>query len=75
MPKIPPQLIQMMKGGDPQQILSGMIQQNGNPMLSNVISMINNHDSQGIETFARNLCKSKGIDADELMKNVQSQFQ
>lgn len=72
--QIPPQLMQMLKGGNPQQILSGMIQNNNNPMLQNVMSMMNNNDSKGIEQLARNLCSSRGIDADELMKNVQNQF-
>lgn len=74
MPKLPPQFLQMIRGGNPQQILSGMIQQNNNPMLQNVMNMMNNGDSSGIEQFARNLCASKGIDADELMRNVQEQF-
>lgn len=77
MPKIPPQLIQMMKGGNPQQIAMNMFKQNtaNNPMMENVMGMLNNNDSRGIETIARNLCKSKGIDPDELLRNVQSQFQ
>lgn len=74
--QIPNQLMNMLKGGNPQQILSGLIQQRGgnNPMLQNVISMMNSGDSKGIEQIARNLCKSKGIDADKIYEQIQNQF-
>lgn len=74
--QIPPQLIQMLKGGrNPQQMLSNMLQGNQDPMAQNIMSMINNNDGNAIEKFARNICKSRGIDADELMKNIQNQLQ
>lgn len=73
--KIPNQLIQMLKGGNPQQILTNMLQQNcNNPMAQNIISMMNNNDSQSIENIARNICASRGINADELMSSVKDQF-
>ena len=71
--QFPTQLIQMIKGGNPQQILSNMLQQNTNPMAQNIIGLINNQDNKGIEQLARNICASKGIDADELMNNVKNQ--
>lgn len=72
--QFPTQLIQMIKGGNPQQILSNMLQQNTNPMAQNIIGLMNNNDNKGIEQLARNICKSRGIDPDELMKSVQNQF-
>lgn len=74
--QIPNQLMGMLKGGNPQQILSGLIQQRGgnNPMLQNVMSMMNGGDSKGIETMVRNICSSRGLDADEMLKQVQEQF-
>ena len=70
------QLMQMMKSGDPRQaiisILNG-VQQN-NPMLSNVINMVNKNDVNGIEQFARNLAKEKGIDADRAIQQIMQQF-
>lgn len=72
--QISTQLIQMLKGGDPQQILLNMLQQNANPMAQNIIGLMNNKDQKGIEQLARNICESKGIDADELMNNVKNQF-
>lgn len=75
--QLPMQLIQMIKGGgNPQQMLMGMLQNNmkGNPMMENVMQMANSGNGAGIEQLARNLCKSKGINPDELMSQVQNQF-
>ena len=54
-----------------QYVLQGMTPQNilrkvniQNPMLNNVIGMAKNGDTQGVETFARNICKQKDIDFD-----------
>lgn len=73
--QIPPQLIQMMKGGgNPQEMLKGMLNGRTDGVSQNIINLMNNNNGNGIETLARNLCKSRGIDPDELMKNVQSQL-
>jgi hypothetical protein len=53
----------MAKGLTPQNILSKL--NVNNPILSNVISMAQNGDSQGVEKFARNICKQKGLDFDQ----------
>lgn len=76
MNNFPVQLIQMLKGGNPQQVAMNFLQQNskGNPMLENLMGMMNNGDSAGIEKVCRNVIKSKGYDPDELMKNFQSQW-
>lgn len=52
----------MMQGFTPKGILSKM--SINNPMLNNVISMAQNGDTEGVEKFARNICKQKGIDFD-----------
>lgn len=74
--QIPPQLMQMLKGGNPQQIAMGFLQQNtkGNPMMENLFSLANKGDGEAVEKICRNIIKSKGYDPDELMKNFQSQF-
>ena len=36
-----------------------------NPMARNVANMYQNHDSKGLEQMYRNMCKERGIDADE----------
>ena len=65
--QVPTQLIRMLKNGNPQQILGDMLQ--------NVMSLMNSKDSRGIETIARNLCKSRGLDADAMFKEIQQNFQ
>lgn len=72
----PFQLIQMLRSGSPQQaILNSMRQQSGNnPVINNALDMAEKHDSQGLEKLARNLCESNGINADDIVKQVKSQF-
>ena len=40
----------------------------GNPMIKNAMSMAQSGNSKGIEQMARNLCKEKGINPDDVMK-------
>lgn len=73
--KIPAQLINMMKcGGNPQQMLMGMLNGKNDGVSQNIVNMMNSNDNKGIETLARNLCKSRGIDPDELMNSLQNQL-
>lgn len=67
------QLIQSIK--NPQQLLQQMSsnpQFTSNPIIQNSIKMAQNGDSKGIEEMARNLCKEKGINADEIMNQIKS---
>lgn len=52
----------MLQGLTPKGILSRM--NINNPILNNVITMAQNGDIKGVETFARNICKQKGLDFD-----------
>lgn len=59
----------------------GMIQQMmsnnqmmSNPMIKNAMSMAQSGNSKGIEQMARNLCKEKGINPDDVMKQIKSNF-
>lgn len=52
----------MMQGLTPQGILSKL--SINNPILTNVMNMAQNGDAKGVETFARNICKQKGLDFD-----------
>ena len=52
----------MMKGFTPKGILQQM--NISNPILSNVIGMAQNGDTKGVENFARNICKQRGLDFD-----------
>lgn len=72
----PTQLIQMAKGGNPQQMIIDAVkkQTGNNPVLNNAIEMAENHDAKGLENLARNLCKTNGLNADDIVNQVRSQF-
>jgi len=53
----------MTQGLTPKGILSKM--NVNNPILSNVIDMAQKGDTKGVENFARNICKQKGLDFDK----------
>lgn len=65
------QMIGMMKnGGNPKDIAMQMLgnQSINNPMINNVIEMMNCNNEKGLEQIARNLCREKGIDINQMMK-------
>ena len=74
----PMQMLQMLmkKGNNPQQMVEQMIQSMGgdNLMLGNLIQMAKNGNKQNIEQFARNICKSKGIDFDNQFADFMKQL-
>ena len=45
-----------------------------NPLMKNTIEMAQKGDMQGIEQMARNLCKEKGLNADDVMNQIKSKF-
>lgn len=64
---VPIQLLQMIKnGGNPQQLVLSILEQStaGNPVLENLLNLAKNHDKAGIEKFARNMMKERGLDFD-----------
>ena len=73
----PMQLMQMKGGGgNPQQaIINMMKQQSGNnPVIDNAINMMEKGDNAGIEKLARNLCKERNINPDDILSQVKNQF-
>lgn len=73
----PLNIFQMMKNGNPQQFLQQMIGNNqimSNPLMKNTIEMAQKGDMQGIEQMARNLCKEKGLNADDVINQIKSKF-
>lgn len=74
----PVELIQLIKSGNPQQVLSQMMNSNpqisSNPMAKNAIKMYQNGDTQGLKTLAENLCREQGITTDEAKQRVLSIF-
>ena len=63
-------------GGNPQQaIINMMKQQSGNnPVIDNAINMMEKGDNAGIEKLARNLCKERNINPDDILSQVKNQF-
>ena len=45
-----------------------------NPMIRNAMQMYKNGDAKGIEQLARNLCKEKGINADDMFNQMKNNF-
>lgn len=72
----PMQIMQMLRGGNPQQaIMNAMRNQAGqNPFLNNALDMAEKQDAKGLEQLARNLCESNGVNADDMVKQIKSQF-
>ena len=72
----PMQIMQMIRGGNPQQaIMSMMRQQAGdNPVLNNAINMAEKGDIDGLKNLAHNLGKENGIDVDEKFNEIKNQF-
>ena len=62
----------LMQGLTPQNIL-GRLNIN-NPILTNIISMAQNGNTNGVETFARNICKQRGLDFDSEFSRFKNSF-
>lgn len=73
----PMQLMQMMRSsGNPQQALITMMkrQAGNNPVMNNAIQMMEKGDSAGVEQLARNLCKEKNLNPDDVLSQIKTQF-
>lgn len=60
----PFQMIQMLKGGNPQSFVFQMLEQNAqnNPFFANILQLAKSNKTTEIEQIAINMCKEKGID-------------
>lgn len=47
---------------------------NNNPMVNNIIGMAQNNDVNGLEQFARNLAKEKGVNIDDYYNQAMQMF-
>ena len=72
----PLQLLQtfITNKGNPQQLLLRAMSMmgNNNPMIENLVNMANSGDTKGVEQFARNILKEKGIDFDKEFPNFMN---
>ena len=71
-------IMQMIKGGNPQQIIQQMLKDNcqfaNNPIVMNMLDMAKIGDISGIEQIGRNIAKEKGIDFDKEFSKFKNQF-
>lgn len=61
----------------PKQIVLNMMNNKvamNNPTLQNAMDMVGKGDMQGVEQLARQVCKTKGIDADAEFEKFKKQF-
>lgn len=63
---------QMMQGMTPEKIVMRM--SNNNPMIKNLVDMQKKGDTKGVENFARNIFKEKGLDFDKEYSNMRNMF-
>ena len=71
----PLQFVQAMR--NPQEFMQKMMDNSQvmqNPMAKNAMEMAQNGNMQGIEQMARNLCKEKGLNADDVFNQIKSRF-
>lgn len=68
--------MQMVRNGNPQQIVMNMLQQNaqGNPMFANILSLAQNGNTQEIENIVRNMARERGIDFDKEFNSFKQMF-
>lgn len=69
------QMMQMMR--NPSQFVQNMANNSRvmqNPIAKNTIDMMNRGDTQGLAELGRNLCKERGLNPDEVLKNFRSQM-
>ncbi len=59
----------MTKGLTPKGIVQRMV--GDNPIFNNLIAMADKGDSQGVEAFARNMLKERGLDLDKELENFK----
>jgi hypothetical protein len=70
-------MINMVRQGNPQQIVMGMLEQRaqqGNPVFKNLLNKVQQGDTQGVETIVRNMAREKGIDFDTEFNSFKRQF-
>lgn len=75
LPINPLQIAQMfMSGVSPKNMVLDSLRGCNAPGIENLANMIENNDIQGVEQLARNAAKSKGLDIDEMKRNLERQI-
>lgn len=59
---------------NPQQLVMKMLANNTNPIFNNLIKMANAGNTKGVEEFAKNIMKEKGMDFNKEFSNFMANF-
>lgn len=73
----PMQLLAMIRQGqNPAGMLTQLVQNQmgGTPLGDNLIKLMQNNDTKGIENVARNLCQQRGMDFDKEFAQFRQQM-
>ena len=70
------EFMQMVKTGNPQQLVMGMLQQRaqGNPIFANILSLAQSGNTGEIENIVRNMAKERGVDFDKEFNSFRQMF-
>lgn len=71
------QFVSMIKNNpNPQALVMNELQRRAqqNPVLQNVATLVQNGDTQGVETIVRNIAKERGIDFDKEFNSFKQMF-
>lgn len=67
----------MQAARNPQQFLQNAMNNSQlmqNPIFKSTVDMMQKGDNKGLEEMARNLCAEKGINPEDAIKQIKSQF-
>lgn len=71
-----PQLMQILKGGNPQAIVMNMLQQQAgnNPVMKNLLNSVQKGNTKEVEDIVRNIARERGIDFDKEFNSFKQMF-
>lgn len=64
----------LMKQGNPRQLVEKMVMNNSNPIMRDLVQKAQNGDTKGIEEFAQNLYKQQGRDFNKEFGEFMNNF-
>ena len=71
----PMQIMQLLRGiKNPKETVFQLMKGNNNPIMKNLVEMVEKGDTKGVENFARNYMKSQGKDFEQEFNNFKSMF-
>ena len=71
------QFVSLIKNNpNPQTLVMNELQKRAqeNPVLGNIATLVQNGDTQGVETIVRNIAKERGIDFDKEFNSFKQMF-